>query len=90
MLIEVDSDRTLRERPMTQALRSAHYLGALSEDGEHLTLVTIAPDDPWRAFKAMRRQLRRTKQPVALSLYDAPQPVEHTADIVVLRPRQAV
>jgi hypothetical protein len=90
MLIEVDSKRTLREPVMTKALRPAHYLGALSEDGEHLTLVSISPDDPWQAFKAMRKKLRRSSTPVALSLYDSKQPVEHTADIVVLRPRQAV
>lgn len=89
MLIEVDTKRHPRE-PMMKALHPAHYLGALSQDGERLTLVSIAPDDPWQAFRAMRKRLRRSQEPVALSLYDAERPVEHTADIVVLRPRRAV
>jgi hypothetical protein len=89
MLIEVDTRRQVRQ-PMKTALSPSHYLGALSEDGERLTLVSIRPDDPWQAFRAMRKTLRRTHQPVALSLYDADLPVEHTADIVVLRPKRAV
>lgn len=88
MLIEVDTKRHRRE-PMMNALHPAHYLGALSEDGERLTLVSIAPEDPWQAFRAMRKRLRRSHQPVALSLYDSSLPVEHTADIVVFRPRRA-
>lgn len=85
MVIELDTQRPRRE-PMMKACSPAHYLGALSENGERLTLVSIAPDDPWQAFRAMRRRLRRKHETVALSLYDAPRPIEHSAEIVVLRP----
>lgn len=89
MAIELDSKRPANQA-MSTALSPAHYLGAFSEERERLTLVSIDPNDPWEAFRTVRKRLRRSSERVNLALYDAPRPVEHDAEIVVLRPRRAV
>jgi len=90
-VIEMDRQRTHPvPEAMSTALSPSHYIGAFSEDRDRLTLVAIDPKDPWEAFRAVRRRLRRSNERVDIALYDAPQPVEHDAEIVVLRPRRAV
>lgn len=87
MVIEMSRQMVLEARHAR--VESAHYIGALSDDGRQLTLVTIDPDDPWTAFRSMRRRMRRTVESAEISLFDSPSPVGHQAEIVELRPRRA-
>lgn len=89
MATELDSKRPAPST-MRTALAPAHYLGAMSKDQERLTLHAIDPDDPWATIRAMRKQMRRSKKPVNIALFDSPLPVEHSAEIVVFKPRKAV
>lgn len=41
-----------------QQVPDVEYLGALVEEDRHLVLVPMSPDEPWAAFRQLRRIMR--------------------------------
>lgn len=66
------------------------YLGALIEDERRLVLVSVDPDEPWEAFRRLRRAMRREPRTdrAHIDIFRAPHPLEHSADIIDLQSRR--
>lgn len=76
-------------RIMNSSTARTEYVGALFADEARLMLVPVTPDEPWEAFRQLRKALRRTKksEPV-IALYESDAPIEHQADVISLESRR--
>jgi hypothetical protein len=68
---------------------TTEYVGALLPEESRLMLVPVQPDEPWEAFRQLRKAMRRTKTENALiGLYETDAPIEHQADVISLESRR--
>lgn len=69
---------------MSATAECAEYVGALLEDEQRLVLVPMDGQDPWEAFKQLRRWMI-SAQPAAakLALFEAPTALESGLSNVV-------
>ena len=76
-------------RIMNSSFARTEYVGALFRDEARLMLVPVTPEEPWEAFRQLRKAIRRTKKndPV-IGLYEADAPIEHQADVISLASRR--
>ena len=81
------SEMFRRETMQTQPAQS-EYVGALIEDERRVVLVSVDPDNPWEAFRRLRKQMRRERKPASMALYETGSPIEHTADVIDLSSRR--
>jgi len=74
--------QTLQERP--------DYVGALIEDERRLMLVSVDPQEPWEAFRRLRRALRKdpAREKAVIDIFEAAGPLEYTADVIPLASRR--
>jgi hypothetical protein len=66
----------------------SEYVGALFEDERRLVLVPVSEDEPWEAFRQMRRVMRRERKDASIGLFASPNPIERTADVIDLSSRR--
>lgn len=67
------------------------YLGALLEDERRMVLISVDPNDPWQAFKRMRRALRKETQSAkaVVNLFETDIPLERPhANVIDLTARR--
>lgn len=67
---------------------ASDYVGALIEDERRLVLVSVDPQDPWEAFRALRREMRRTRKSAAVGMFHADAPLGHAAEVIPLASRK--
>lgn len=81
---------SIRRAKMQTTGARADYVGAFIEDESRLTLVPIDPEDPWEAFKSLRRRLRREQRAAEahVALFETDTPLEHSADVISLASRR--
>jgi hypothetical protein len=81
---------SMRRAKMQSAQAVSEYVGAFIEDERRLTLVAIDPTEPWEAFRALRRQMRRESKAAdaSMGLYASADPIEHSAKIISLESRR--
>ena len=79
----------IRHKTMNTAASRSEYVGALISDERRLVLVAMNPDEPWEAFRKLRRVMRREKaNATATALFESPTPVERQADVISLESRR--
>lgn len=68
----------------------SEYVGALIPDECRLVLVSIDPEKPWDAIRALRRILRKEKKSreAMIGMFSSPTPIEHTAEVITLASRR--
>jgi hypothetical protein len=71
----------------TNAART-QYVGATLADERRAVLVAIDHDDPWNAFRQLRRSMRRERGRARIALYESPTPIGHAADVISLEERR--
>lgn len=76
-----------RETMRDQTARS-DYVGALIDGERRMVLVGVDPENPWEAFRRLRKQMRRERKPATVALYGADAPLEHQADVIDLSSRR--
>lgn len=83
------ASEVIRHKTMNTAESRSEYVGALLADERRLVLVSVDPDQPWDAFRELRRAMRR-EHPSAIStaMFAAPTPIEHHADVISLESRR--
>ena len=76
--------------PMQTIQPRPDYVGALIEDERRLVLVSVDPDEPWDAFRRLRRAMRKEprRAKARIDIFNAPAPLEHSAEIIPLAPRR--
>lgn len=81
--------RELKFRRMRTAQEQTGYVGALIEDERRLVLVPVDSEEPWEAFRTLRRVMRKEKaSQVTLGMYESPAPIEHRADVIEIESRR--
>ncbi|HEX9711758.1 MAG TPA: hypothetical protein VGB52_04285 [Actinomycetota bacterium] len=83
--------RELSQRsPMQTAQQRPDYVGALLEEERRLVLASVDPNEPWEAFRRLRRAMRKEPRGgrARIDIFNAPAPLEHTADIIPLASRR--
>lgn len=81
----------LSRRPHMQSLQERpDYLGALIEEERRLVLVSVNPDEPWDAFRRLRRVMRRDprRSEALIDIYETDTPLEHKADVIEISSRR--
>lgn len=74
---------------MNSAEARAEYVGALIADESRLMLVSVDPNEPWEAFRALRRLMRKSNTaPAEIALFESATPIEHQADVISLESRR--
>lgn len=69
---------------------TVHYLAARTQDGSRMTAVEIDPNDPWSAFRTMRKQMRRrSMNPPHFALLASDHRFGHQAKVIDLTARRA-
>ena len=65
---------------------ASEYVGALLEGEDRVLMVAIDPDEPWEAFRAMRKQMRRRRgAKAAIGMFHSDSPLGHSADVIPLQ-----
>jgi hypothetical protein len=57
-------------------------------DERRAVLIAIDPDNPWNAFRQLRRSMRRERGRGRIALYDSPTQIGHAADVISLEERR--
>ena len=78
-----------KTKTMNATVARQDYLGAFLSEERRLVLVGIDENDPWEAFRSMRRAMRRGRaQGPDFDLYTANIALEHQADVIPLASRR--
>ncbi len=79
----------IRHKTMNTAVSRSEYVGALISDERRLVLVSVNPEEPWEAFRKLRRVMRRENATaLTTAIYEAPTPIERQADVISLESRR--
>lgn len=79
----------IRHKTMNTAASRSEYVGALISDERRLVLVSVNPDEPWEAFRKLRRVMRRERaSAVSTAMFEASTPIERQADVISLESRR--
>lgn len=81
------SEMFRRAKMQSTAARS-EYVGALITDERRLVLVPVSEDDPWEAFRQLRKTMRRERKAAEIALYETSAPIEHSAEVIDLSSRR--
>jgi hypothetical protein len=81
------TSESLRRKAMQTSARS-DYVGALIEEERRLVLVSVDPNEPWEAFRALRREMRRASKPTAIGMFHTETPLGHAAEVISLDSRK--
>ena len=75
---------------MTSATEPAQYISARDRVNGKALLVAIDTENPWDAFKAMRRSMRkaRSASTIDFGLIESETALEHTADVIHIEARR--
>ena len=78
-----------RRKMMAQTLAS-DYIGAHFQDERRVVLVSVDPDEPWEAFRQLRRRMRRERNGgrSTVGMYHAEAPIDHSAEVIPLSSRR--
>lgn len=79
-----------RRSQMQSLQQRPDYVGALIDDERRLVLVSVDPDEPWEAFRRLRRRMRKdpSSTKAVIDIFNAAAPLEHSADIIPLASRR--
>lgn len=77
-------------RKMMQQTLASDYIGAHFKDQNRVLLVSVDPDEPWEAFRQLRRRMRRERHggAASMSLFHSESPINHAADVIPLASRR--
>jgi hypothetical protein len=79
----------IRHKTMNTAESRSEYVGALIADERRLVMVSVDPDEPWEAFRKLRRVMRRQHQGAATTaMFESTAPIEHQADVISIESRR--
>lgn len=82
--------RELKFPKMQSTPAPTGYVGALIEDERRLVLVPVDTEEPWEAFRTLRRAMRKENKDsqVSLGMYESPAPIGHQADVIEIESRR--
>jgi hypothetical protein len=87
MKVEITGDRQTRG---AIDMGTVHYLAARTHDGSRMTAVEIDANDPWAAFRAMRKQMRRRRMNSPhFAFLETDHRLGHQAKVIDLTTRRA-
>lgn len=77
---------------MQNAQARTDYVGALLPEEQRLMLVEVSPDEPWEAFRQLRRVMRKqnakARETAAVAMFSAEGPIQHQAEVISLESRR--
>ena len=77
-----------RVKMMQSLAARSEYVGALISEERRLVLVPVSADEPWEAFRQLRKAMRRERKNAEIAMYEASATIEHSAEVIDLQSRR--